>query len=96
MRVLYIIGCFAVGAFCAYEAAPLVYENGDAINILITVYTVFAGFLVAIIAVLGDPILIPSGSWQTAENNRHKIENRLIRYSYLFVLYLITIAIIFL
>lgn len=58
-------------------------------------YTVLAGFLVAIIAVLGDPMLIPAGSWQTAENNRQKIESRLIRYSYLFILYLVTIAIIF-
>lgn len=95
MRATFIISSFAIGAICAYFAAPLVYSNNEAITILITVYTVFAGFLIAIIAILGDPLLLPSGTWRTAENNRANIESRLIRYSYLFALYLITIAIIF-
>ena len=78
MRALYIILCFVVGAICAWLGAPLIYENGDAINILVTVYTVLAGFLVAIIAILGDPVLIPSGDWREAENNREIILARLI------------------
>jgi len=95
MRALYIILSFVGGLVFANLAAPWVYNNETAINILITVYTVFAGFLVAIIALVGDPALIPKGSWRIAEHNRENLNNRLIRYSYLFWLYLITIAIIF-
>lgn len=94
-RIFYILLSLAIGALCAWLGAPFVYDNGDAINILITVYTVFAGFLIAIIAILGDPLSIPSGSWRVAENNRERIRGRLIRFSYLFGLYLLTIAIIF-
>ncbi|MDE2164504.1 MAG: hypothetical protein KGJ53_15185, partial [Alphaproteobacteria bacterium] len=55
----------------------------------------FAGFLVAIITVLGDPALIPGVSWRTTENRRSDIEARLIRHTYLFVFYLIAIALLF-
>lgn len=95
MRAVFIILCFAIGAAAAHFAEPYVYENQDAINIFVTVYSIFAGFLVAVIAVLGDPALLPYGSWQTAESHRDKIEKRLIRHTWLFGLYLITIGVIF-
>lgn len=95
MRALYIIACFVAGAVSAYFAAPFIYKNSDAINIFVTVYSVFAGFLVAVIAVLGDPALLPSGSWRNAENHRQQIRGRLIRHTWLFVIYLVTIAVIF-
>jgi hypothetical protein len=94
-RLIFILLSLIIGGLCAWYGPPLVKDNKDAINILITVYTVFAGFLVAIIAVIGDPFLISPGSWQTAENNRKIIKERLIRYTGLFALYLLTIGIIF-
>ena len=95
MRGLYILGSLAIGAVCSYYAAPFAYDNREAVSIFVTVYSVFAGFLVAVIAILGDPALLPSGSWQKAENHREAIENRLIRHTWLFGLYLVTIAVIF-
>jgi hypothetical protein len=95
MRALYIIGCFVVGALCAYVASPFIVKNDAAINIFVTVYSVLAGVLIAVIAVLGDPALLPAGSWQTAEAHRDSIDKRLIRYTWLFGLYLVTVAAIF-
>jgi hypothetical protein len=95
MRALYIAFCFVVGALTSYLAAPFIYGNSDAVNIFVTVYTVFAGFLVAVIAILGDPTLLPPGSWRAAENHRDEMENRLIRQTWLFSLYLGTIGLIF-
>jgi hypothetical protein len=86
------LGCSWVAA---YYGEQIVKNNSDAILILVTVITVFAGFLVAIITVLGDPALIPTGSWRVAENRREKIEYALIRHTWLFVFYLITIAALF-
>jgi hypothetical protein len=57
--------------------------------------TVFAGFLVAIITILGDPGMIPSGSWRVAELRRNNIEARLITHIWLFVFYLISIGFLF-
>jgi len=95
MRALFIFSCFVGGGLVAYYGQPLAHDNGDSILIIITVMTVFAGFLVAIITILGDPGLIPSGSWRVAELRRNNIEARLITHIWLFVLYLIAIGFLF-
>lgn len=95
MRGLLIGACLISSSIAAYYGQPLMHENTDAVLIIITVMTVFAGFLVAIIAIIGDPGLIPDGSWRVAENRRDSIEKRLITYLWLFVFYLIAIGLLF-
>ena len=91
----FLLFCFVGGGMGAYFGEPFAHENADVTLIIITVLTVFAGFLVAIISILGDPSLIPNGSWRTAEGHRKNIEDRLIKHTYLFVFYLIGIAMLF-
>jgi len=99
MRVFLRISTFAVCVVIAGVAAlygePLVKNNTDAITILTTVFTVFAGFLVAIITVLGDPSMVPDGTWRAAETRREKIESQLILHVWLFLAYLVAIALLF-
>ena len=95
MRIAFIFLC-AIGAVAAsYYGQPYVAENVDAVLIIITVLTIFAGFLVAIITVVGDPALLPSGSWRSAEIRRENIEGELIRHGWLFIIYLLGIAFLF-
>src|SRR5215469_17542713 len=96
MRAAFITCCFIAGAMCAYYGQNYVHDNADAINIVITVFTVFAGFLVAIISILGDPALLPDGSWRDAENQRDHISRRITRHTCLFWLYLVIIGLVFL
>lgn len=86
----------AIGGLVAWLGQPLIHENDQAINVIVTVFSVLAGFLVAIIAIVGDPILLPPGSWRAAEMEREKLTRRLIRHRWLFVLYLLTLAVVFL
>ena len=79
----------------SYYGQPLIHGNEQAINIIVTVFSVLAGFLVAIIAIVGDPVLLPPGSWRAAEMERGKLHKRLIRHKWLFTLYLLTLAFIF-
>jgi hypothetical protein len=95
MRALFIFSCLFLGGLTAYYGQPLAHENGDSLLIIITVMTVFAGFLVAIITILGDPGMIPDGSWRVAELRRNNIEARLITHIWLFVFYLISIGFLF-
>lgn len=95
MRAIFIIVCAAVAAFVAYCGQPFVQGNADLVTVIATVFSVFGGFLIAIIAVIGDPSLIPEGSWRLAEIRRDNIERRLLRHAWLFVLYLMTIAFLF-
>lgn len=95
MRQVFIIGCLLLSAASAYYGQPYVRDNSDAILVIITVMTVFAGFLVAIITILGDPSLLPEGTWRTAEVRRENLVNRLTTHLWLFVFYLITIGLLF-
>jgi hypothetical protein len=95
MRILFFLFCIAAGAAGAYFTQPYASKNSDLILIIITVVTVFAGFLIAIITIIGDPILIPEGSWRTSESGRARMIQRLNLHVALFMLYLITVAFLF-
>lgn len=94
-RILFIICCIVLGAVGSYYSQPYMSKNADAVLIIITVFTVFAGFLIAIITIIGDPIMIPDGSWRLAEGGRERMERRLVWHILLFVLYLLTIGFLF-
>ena len=74
---------------------PLIHGNQDAINVIVTMFSILAGFLVAIITLVGDPKSLPSGSWQKAQIGSELTYNRLNRHKLLFKLYLSTLAFIF-
>jgi hypothetical protein len=46
-------------------------------------------------AVLGDPAMIPKGSWRVAEIRHKQLEDVVITHTYLFYLYLIAIGLMF-
>jgi hypothetical protein len=94
-RVLLVLVCAGVSGVAAFFGQPLVRENVDATLVMATVMTVFAGFLVAIIAVLGDPAMLPKGSWHAAEMHHDELEASVIRYTSLFYIYLLAIALLF-
>jgi hypothetical protein len=84
-----------LAGLASYFGQPLVHGNDQAVNVVITVFSVLAGFLVAIIAIVGDPVLLPPGTWRAAEMEREKLNSRLIRHKWLFTLYLITLGLVF-
>ena len=79
----------------SYLGQPLIHGNEQAVDVIVTVFSVLAGFLVAIIAIVGDPVLLPPGTWRAAELERGKLNRRLIRHKWLFTLYLITLGLVF-
>lgn len=89
-----IIYCLSAGFF-SYWLQPLVHGNHEILNLLITTFSILAGFLIAIISIVGDPSLVPAGSWRLAEINYTLILKKLYRYKMLFLLYLITLILIF-
>jgi hypothetical protein len=63
--------------------------------VIVTVFTVFAGFLIAVITILGDPAMIPEGHGGRQKARRDNIERRLRTHVWLFFIYLITIGLLF-
>lgn len=84
-----------LAGMASYFSQPLIHGNDQAVNVIVTVFSVLSGFLIAIIAIVGDPVLLPPGTWRAAELEREKLNNRLIRHKWLFTLYLITLGLVF-
>lgn len=84
-----------LSALVGYFAQPMVHSNDQAVNVIVTVFSVLAGFLVAIIAIVGDPALLPPGSWRAAELERDRLDNRIVRHKWLFIAYLLTLCLVF-
>ena len=90
-----VVLCAILGGIAAYFVQPFIEENSDIVIIVVTVFSVFAGFLIATIAIIGDPRMIHEGSWRIAEAGRDKIRRRLAWHVCLLFFYLITIALLF-
>ena len=70
-------------------------NNADALRILIMVFSILAGILIAIITLIGDPDSLYGGSWRIASIHRRQILKRLRRYRILFYVYLVVITLAF-
>ena len=66
--------------------------SGAAVNVLATVLSILTGFLIAIIAMLGDPRSLLAGNWRAASVHRREIKRALNRFSALFYIYLVAIG----
>lgn len=94
-KIKYAVAIILYSAIGSYCGQPLIHGNGDAINIIVTVFSILAGFLVAIITIIGDPSSLPSGGWQRARLGSELLYNRLTRHKLLFLMYLTTLLLIF-
>jgi|SRR5665213_4046027 len=95
-RGIFTVLCAIGAAVGSYFGEPFAKDNADATMIIITVLTVFAGFLIAVLGILGDPAFLPDGTWRAAEGKIQQLEDRLIRHTWLLVVYLVSIAALFL
>lgn len=73
---------------------PLIHNNDAAVNVITTVFSILAGFLIAIFAILGDPGMILPGSWRIVYLQKKEIKRKMQRYQFLFYVYLATLGLI--
>ena len=85
----------AVGAVVAWCAQPLVSDNSEAVNIIVTTFSILAGFLVTIMTIVATPSNFTGRSWRYFSGRRDVVEKKLIRHKFLFMSYLMTLALIF-
>lgn len=68
----------------------------EIISLIVTVFSIMAGFIVAVIAIAGDASILTMGSWRLAEAYRPKMISDMSFQKSLFMLYLICLILIFL
>lgn len=92
--LIFVGGSLAAGMIAFAFGHDLIHENAEATQVIVTVFSILAGFLIAIMTLLGDQSVLP-GSWRIAETTRLKIQTKLIRQKWLFYVYLVTLTVIF-
>ena len=93
--IAYGLIAIAAGIAAGWLGQELIQGNDAARDVIVTVFSILAGFLIAIMTLLGDQSVLP-GSWRIAEVQKKAIRAKLIRQKWLFYFYLITLALIFL
>lgn len=79
----------------AWRAQPFVHGNSDALNTIVTVFSILAGFLVAIITIVGDAASLGRASWRRDEYLLRSFKQRLTRHKLMFQVYLVVLALVF-
>ena len=86
--------CFGAGGAVALFGYDFFHDNKQATEVIVTVFSILAGFLIAVMTLLGDSSLLP-GTWRIGEVTRARMKTKLIRQKWLFYLYLLTLLAIF-
>jgi len=94
-----------IGLFClalvvsvviGWLGQPFVHNNSDARGVVVNVFSILAGFLITVMTLLGDPGLYRGRTWRSDAVKRSNVYRRLVRHKWLFIAYLVVLALVFL
>lgn len=94
-RVLGFALAAVVSCTVGWFGQPLVHGNAEASRIIVNVFSIMAGVLITIMTLLGEPSLYRGRSWRADAVRRSNVYRRLVRQKILFILYLVTLALVF-
>lgn len=86
---------FVLSGLVAWKFQPLIHGNTDALNTIVTVFSILAGFLVAVITIVGDGVMLGKVSWRRDEQAISGVKRRLTRHKLMFQVYLVVLALVF-
>jgi hypothetical protein len=93
-RLAFFLGAAFVSGWCGWHGQPLVHENNDARSMITDVFSILAGFLMTVLTLLIEPK--PTAKiWREAAAKKTTFVNRIIRYKWLFMLYLGVLGLVF-
>tara|TARA_R110000737_G_scaffold128851_1_gene161266 strand:- start:2357 stop:2830 length:474 start_codon:yes stop_codon:yes gene_type:complete len=82
-----------VSSFIGYRFQPMVANNANAVNTVVTIFSILAGFLIAVITFIAEPTLRQARTWDELQRMKETVRRKLIRQKLLFFLYLLTLGI---
>ncbi|MGP6462779.1 hypothetical protein [Pseudomonas parakoreensis] len=93
-RIFFFLGAVFISACCGWYGQPLVHDNNDARSMITDVFSILAGFLMTVLTLLIEPK--PTAKiWREAASKKTTFVNRIIRYKWLFMLYLNVLGLVF-
>lgn len=88
-----LIAC--ISAFLAWKGQPFVHGNEKAIDLIINVFAILAGFLIAIMTLFSDMRFDEDANWRQIQIREGVQEQRYIKHSLLFYTYLAVLVCVF-
>ncbi|WP_283627787.1 hypothetical protein [Shewanella baltica] len=92
-KTIYLLLTIVFSGIFAVLLQPFLTDK--ALDVLVNIYSILAGFLVGVIALIGDPSSLPTGSWRVAENATQNTFRKLRSTKNLLYVYLLTLFAIF-
>ncbi|WP_249695258.1 hypothetical protein [Stappia sp. WLB 29] len=92
-RLLRLSIAVAVSCIVGYRFQPLVANNPNAVNTVVTIFSILAGFLIAVITFIAEPTLKQAKTWSELQKMKETVRRKLFRQNIIFFLYLITLGI---
>jgi len=62
-RLLMLLAGVAISAFIGVRFQPMISNNSDAVNTVVTIFSILAGFLIAVITFIAEPTLKQAKNW---------------------------------
>jgi hypothetical protein len=91
-RIAKIAAAICISVTVGYQFQPLIADNSDAVNTVVTIFSILAGFLIAVITLIAEPTLKIAGNWQELQLMKSTINRKLFRQKLLFFFYLATLG----
>lgn len=91
-RVLKLFLASAFSGFVGWNFRPMIAGNADAINTIVTIFSILAGFLIAVMTFIAEPVLRRARRWEDLQSMKKTVKRQLLRQKILFFLYLTTLG----
>ncbi|MGB3348299.1 MAG: hypothetical protein WBA85_05990 [Brucella anthropi] len=90
-RGIYILlSAFASGTL-AYIFPTALQQSESALEGIISVFSILAGVLVAVMSIIGDPSMLLSGNWRLGYEHAKEIQKKISNYALLIAMYVIVL-----
>lgn len=93
-RGCYILSCLLVAIFVGWKWGHLLMMSEGVLGNIVSVFSILAGVLVAVISIIGDPSMLIPGNWRVGYEHAKDVQKRIGQFSHLFALYIITLIIL--
>jgi len=95
-KVLWFMVALSISAFFAWQFQPKYHANSNAMSVLVTMFSILAGFLVAVMAIVGSERALRGSNWRQDTYYLVQIRRDLKLHAVLFYLYLLVLSLAFL
>lgn len=92
-RLAKLVLALGISVFIGYRFQPMVSNNPDAVNTVVTIFSILAGFLIAVITFIAEPTLQQAKNWDELQHMKETVRRKLFRQKLLFFLYLLTLGV---